>query len=251
MNVESRDRGSVTESKGAGWRWIPNQGVYLWWDGDRYTSRAERDGTEWQVEPVPGPPRTKPPSRLGVTLYLVTALLFLVLTVALQALLYPNEMDLCRDINPASNYDGCVEYVTYGLALIGLATAVPFMVFLTLGIHGLHHRRTWRNDVAAPGKGITIPTDPKPADGLAVASFVFAFLGLIPLLWMIGQVLAIIFGGVSISRSRSAGRSPPIAAKAGLTLGIGELCIMLLIMGFVFLFFSTDVPVSAGTNSGL
>lgn len=28
-----------------GWKWIPQQGVWSWWDGQRYTTRAEWDGT--------------------------------------------------------------------------------------------------------------------------------------------------------------------------------------------------------------
>ena len=52
MDTDSRDRESVTESKGTGWKWIPQQSVYLWWDGERYTRRAESDGAGWKLSPV-------------------------------------------------------------------------------------------------------------------------------------------------------------------------------------------------------
>jgi hypothetical protein len=61
MNTERRVRESVTESKGAGWKWIPQQRVHLWWDGERYTWRADWDGSEWHVEPVTKPTRRDPP----------------------------------------------------------------------------------------------------------------------------------------------------------------------------------------------
>lgn len=63
MSTRIRRRESEVGGKGEGWKWIPQQSVYLWWDGKRYTSRAEWDGTEWQVGPVAGPPRKEPPSR--------------------------------------------------------------------------------------------------------------------------------------------------------------------------------------------
>lgn len=44
-----------------GWNWITSQGVYLWWDGERYTSRAEWDGTSWDIQALLGPPPVQVP----------------------------------------------------------------------------------------------------------------------------------------------------------------------------------------------
>jgi hypothetical protein len=43
-----------------GWKWSPQQGRYLWWDGERYTARADWDGSQWQVTPAaPSTPRRR------------------------------------------------------------------------------------------------------------------------------------------------------------------------------------------------
>jgi hypothetical protein len=49
MFTKRRTHESVTESNGSGWKWIEDQGAFFWWDGSRYTSRAEWDGANWKI----------------------------------------------------------------------------------------------------------------------------------------------------------------------------------------------------------
>lgn len=50
MDTDRRQRESVNAP---GWKWIPKQGVYLWWDGERYTARAEWNGDAWMPTSTP------------------------------------------------------------------------------------------------------------------------------------------------------------------------------------------------------
>lgn len=52
MNSEREQRKSVNSP---GWKWIPTQGVYLWWDGGCYRSTARWDGSSWHIGPDPQP----------------------------------------------------------------------------------------------------------------------------------------------------------------------------------------------------
>ena len=44
-----------------GWKWVAGQGAYVWWDGQRYTARAEWDGSSWDMKPVAWTPPTLVP----------------------------------------------------------------------------------------------------------------------------------------------------------------------------------------------
>lgn len=67
-----------------------------------------------------------------------------------------------------------------------------------------------------------------PTDGVAVASLVLGLVGIVFFFFFfyaIAPILAIVLGGLSISRSRESDRSPSRMAKAGLILGICGLAI--------------------------
>ena len=49
MDTDRAQRESVNAP---GWRWTPAQGAYLWWDGERYTTRADWSGAQWHLAPV-------------------------------------------------------------------------------------------------------------------------------------------------------------------------------------------------------
>jgi hypothetical protein len=75
-----------------------------------------------------------------------------------------------------------------------------------------------------------IPPTPVP-QGFAITSLVLGCVGILTF-WIYGivSILAIVFGGISISQSRKAGRKPQGMAVAGLVLGIVELAILALIV---------------------
>jgi hypothetical protein len=152
MDTDSRDRESVTGSKGAGWKWIPDQGVYLWWDGERYTGRAEWDGTEWKVGPLAkkSPTPKKPPARGRVAIYLVIAALSLVLTVTFGVWGYAEMESDCRRDYPNMDVDRCVADASMGVDMIGSIGFTVFVVFLVLGIGGVRRRRRARRQLSEP-----------------------------------------------------------------------------------------------------
>jgi hypothetical protein len=47
MDTDLQPCESTTKTTGPGWRWIPDHGIYLWWDGNQYTTRADWDGSTW------------------------------------------------------------------------------------------------------------------------------------------------------------------------------------------------------------
>ena len=49
MDTDRRQRASGNDP---GWRWIPEQRIYLWWDGRQYTARADWDGEAWIPAPT-------------------------------------------------------------------------------------------------------------------------------------------------------------------------------------------------------
>jgi hypothetical protein len=49
MDTDTAPRASGNDP---GWKWIPEQRIYLWWDGQRYTTRAEWDGEAWVPAPT-------------------------------------------------------------------------------------------------------------------------------------------------------------------------------------------------------
>jgi hypothetical protein len=54
------DRAQRASGNDPGWKWIAEQGVYLWWDGQRYTHSADWDGTSWSCKAYPPPAPTLP-----------------------------------------------------------------------------------------------------------------------------------------------------------------------------------------------
>jgi hypothetical protein len=50
MDTDHKQRES---GNAPGWNWIPEQRIHLWWDGERYTARADWDGAQWQVSQIP------------------------------------------------------------------------------------------------------------------------------------------------------------------------------------------------------
>lgn len=75
----------------------------------------------------------------------------------------------------------------------------------------------------------TTTTTPQPETAFAITSLVLGCVGII-LFWMYGiaPILAIIFGGISISKSKKLGVKPSGMATAGLVLGIVELAVIVL-----------------------
>lgn len=73
------------------------------------------------------------------------------------------------------------------------------------------------------------PTTPQPESAFAITSLVLGCVGVL-MFWLYGivPILAIIFGGISISKSRKAGVKPSGMATAGLVLGIVELAVVAL-----------------------
>jgi hypothetical protein len=73
MDTDRAQRESVNAP---GWKWIPKQGCYLWWDGHQYTSRADWDGAQWRVGPLQVPrPRPGPGPLISGLIGLAIALL--------------------------------------------------------------------------------------------------------------------------------------------------------------------------------
>jgi hypothetical protein len=130
MNTESRDRGSVTESKGAGWKWIPQQGVYLWWDGERYTAQADWDGAQWEVGAVE---TITPTERVRPASFPARAMMSLLVVAGCAALFWGGYV---YGQNPASSYP--VEMWEYYCAdenidLIAEGLWVPWLVLVVVG----------------------------------------------------------------------------------------------------------------------
>lgn len=75
----------------------------------------------------------------------------------------------------------------------------------------------------------TITATPQPETPFAITSLVLGCVGVL-MFWLYGivPILAIIFGGISISKSRKAGVKPSGMATAGLVLGIVELSVVVL-----------------------
>ena len=153
MDTEIPDRESVTESKGVGWKWIPEQGVWLWWDGDRYTSLAEWDGTSWSYKECP-PPAPRPPA----TPFARNAVIGLALSgcavLAWGGLRYANQEPQQCEGNALQTY--------YGVGPLWL----PWLVLLVLAISGylVWRRRApqvrWVSTMAHIGVVVTALTCP-------------------------------------------------------------------------------------------
>jgi len=84
---------------------------------------------------------------------------------------------------------------------------------------------TTTNDITQPQN--------QPTSGFAVTSLVLGCCSIVFFFWVIPPVLAIIFGGISISQSKKAGLKPSGMAVAGLTLGIIFTAVMVLFLGIV------------------
>ena len=69
------------------------------------------------------------------------------------------------------------------------------------------------------GMTTTETYQPPVANGFAITSMVLGICSLIMGLWLIPQVLAIVFGGIAIQRANAAGVQRSGMAVAGLTLG--------------------------------
>lgn len=68
-------------------------------------------------------------------------------------------------------------------------------------------------------------------DGFAITSLVLGCCGVLLFwLWAVVPILAIIFGGVAMNQAKQSGHKPNGMAVAGLTLGIIESAIFLLII---------------------
>lgn len=55
------DRGKRQSVNAPGWKWLSNEECYKWWDGERYSARADWEGTSWDVTSVPETPPTRAP----------------------------------------------------------------------------------------------------------------------------------------------------------------------------------------------
>lgn len=88
------DRAQRESLNAPGWKWIPEQGAWLWWDGRTYTARAPGDGSQEHVSP-PMPaarPRSKPSAKaVRYGLFGVAIGLFLDLSILMAAANSPED----------------------------------------------------------------------------------------------------------------------------------------------------------------
>ncbi len=66
MDTDRAQRKSVNAP---GWKWIPLQGVWLWWDGERYSACAVWDGRNWQASQRSDPGWREDPTEPGTFRY--------------------------------------------------------------------------------------------------------------------------------------------------------------------------------------
>lgn len=76
---------------------------------------------------------------------------------------------------------------------------------------------------------LTTTTTPQPETAFAITSLVLGCVGVL-MFWLYGivPILAIVFGGISMSKSKKLGVKPSGMATAGLVLGIVELAVIAL-----------------------
>lgn len=183
------DRARREAANAAGWRWIDRQGVYLWWDGERYQAAARWDGSTWQISSSP------PPSTATTAPH----------TVAQRSLKETDTRSLPPPKRKRPGWRGDPEDEQQQRYWDGEAwtdARVP---------------RAFRAPVSV------VSDDPSnrrvpPEVRLAQFSMLFGALG-IPFFFLGVPVLAIIFAAQSMTYSRNAGTQRQPMALAGLVLG--------------------------------
>lgn len=121
------DRKQRASTNAPGWKWIADQGIYLWWDGQHYTARSEWDGAQWQVRRQATPPvRTRSPKEaLFIACWFVALTGLGILTLSTSGLLRSQSGDQC-------NLDQQFDAVQFGvLWMVGVAVAAGGATILT------------------------------------------------------------------------------------------------------------------------